>query len=129
MTPSHTMGTRKVGTAKAVKIVSMACFARVDTPLVYGRAGRLIRGPEGSILDEMKEVHWLGRALLFGFVWIFLFGFSYLLLDSLGLWGRLPGALTRALDLLVGLILAGELLGHLVLASGRLPGDSENTRA
>ena len=72
----------------------------------------------------MKGVHWLGRALLFGFLWIFLFGFSYLLLDSLGLWGRLPGGLTRGLDLLTGLVLAGELVGHLVLVSGRLPEDS-----
>jgi hypothetical protein len=73
----------------------------------------------------MRGVHWLGRALLFGFLWIFLFGFSYLLLDSLGLWGRLPGGLTNAFGILTGLVLAGELLGHLALSSGSLPEDSK----
>jgi hypothetical protein len=69
----------------------------------------------------MKRVPWLGRALLLGFIWIFLFAFAYLLLDSLGIWQALPPALTRAIDLMTGVILAAELLGHLVLASGQFP--------
>jgi hypothetical protein len=66
----------------------------------------------------MKNVHWLGRALLLGFVWIFVFGFSYVLLDSIGVWATLPGGLTRAVDVLTGVVLAAELVGHLALASG-----------
>jgi hypothetical protein len=68
----------------------------------------------------VKNAPLLGRALLLGFVWIFFFAFAYLLLDSLGIWQTLPPALTRAVDLTTGAVLAAELLGHIVLSSGRL---------
>jgi hypothetical protein len=69
----------------------------------------------------MKQAPLLGRVLLAGFVWIFFFAFVYLLLDALGVWQTLPPALTRAADLMTGAILAAELAGHIVLASGRFP--------
>ncbi len=72
----------------------------------------------------MKNAHWLGRALLLGFVWVFLFGFAYLLLDSLGVWQTLPLEVTRTVDLITGAVLAAELVGHLVLTTGRLPNAS-----
>jgi len=72
----------------------------------------------------MKNVHWLARALLLGFVWVFTFGFAYLLLDSLGVWQTLPPVLTRTIDLMTGAVLAAELAGHLVLTTGRLPNAS-----
>ncbi|MGH9441030.1 MAG: hypothetical protein ACRD16_02025 [Thermoanaerobaculia bacterium] len=69
----------------------------------------------------MTKVNWLGRGMLLGFVWIFLFAAAYLLLDSLGLWQSLPPSLARGVDLLTGAVLAFELLGHLALTTGRLP--------
>jgi hypothetical protein len=75
----------------------------------------------GSIIPGMKNVHWLGRTLLLGFVWVFAFGFAYLLMDSLGVWKTLPPAVTRTIDLMTGAVLAAELVGHLVLTTGRLP--------
>lgn len=84
-------------------------------------------GPE-PILRDMKQTPLLGRILLAGFVWIFLFAFVYLLLDSLGVWQALPPALTRAADLTTGAVLAAELVGHLVLASGRLPDEPVPTK-
>jgi hypothetical protein len=69
----------------------------------------------------MNNVGWLGRVLLFGFLWIFLVVCSYLLLDTLGIWRNLPVGLTHAVNVATGLVLLGELVGHLVLVSGRLP--------
>ena len=66
----------------------------------------------------------LARGLFVAFVVLFVFAATYLLLDSLGVWPTLPGGLTRGLAILSGLILLGTLVGHLVLASGRLPEDT-----
>ncbi len=63
----------------------------------------------------------LARAILFGFLFLFAFAAAYLLLDSLGVWGMLPTGVTHGAEILSGLILLGTLLGHLILASGRLP--------
>ena len=70
----------------------------------------------------------LARAILAGFLFLFAFAATYLLLDSLGVWERLPGGLTRGVEILSGLILVGTLLGHLALASGRLPADTTSSR-
>ena len=64
---------------------------------------------------------WLARAILSGFVFLFAFAATYLVLDSLGLWERLPAGLTHGVEILSGLILLMTLLGHLGLAFGRLP--------
>jgi len=69
----------------------------------------------------MTNAHWLGRALLAGFLWVFLAAAAYLLLDTFGLWQRLPAGTMRAINVATGLVLLGELLGHLALVSGRLP--------
>jgi hypothetical protein len=66
----------------------------------------------------MEKTHWLGRALLLGFVWIFVFAIAYVLLDAFGLWQELPGNLTQAVDVLTGVILLFELFGHLGLSAG-----------
>jgi hypothetical protein len=66
----------------------------------------------------------LARLLLLGFLFLFAFAATYLLLDSTGVWTRLPAALTHGLGILSGLILLGELFGHLALATGRLPADT-----
>jgi hypothetical protein len=70
----------------------------------------------------------LARALLIAFLILFAFAASYLLLDSLGVWEKLPAALTHGAEILTGLILAATLLGHLALASGRLPADTVGRR-
>jgi hypothetical protein len=70
----------------------------------------------------------LARALFVAFVILFIFAGSYLLLDSLGLWERLPAGLTRGLAILSGLILLATLLGHLVLTIGRLPTETVGRR-
>ena len=63
----------------------------------------------------------LARAILSGFLYLFAFAATYLVLDSLGVWRKLPSGLTRGAEILSGLILLGTLVGHLALASGRLP--------
>lgn len=63
----------------------------------------------------------LARLILLVFVWIGLYGGTYILLDSLGLWSRLPRAFTHALDLLTAAILLFALGAHLILSAGRLP--------
>ncbi len=70
----------------------------------------------------------LARAILSGFLFLFAFATAYLLLDSLGLWQMLPAGLTRGVEILSGLILFGTLLGHLALASGRLPPETVGRR-
>ena len=70
----------------------------------------------------------LARAILSGFLFLFAFAATYLVLDSLGVWERLPLGLTRGVEILSGLILLGTLLGHLGLASGRLPADTVGRR-
>ena len=70
----------------------------------------------------------LARALFVAFVVLFLFAASYLLLDSLGVWERLPAGLTHGLAILSGLILLATMLGHLALASGRLPVETGDRR-
>ncbi len=47
----------------------------------------------------------LARAILSAFLFLFAFAAAYLLLDSLGIWERLPAGLTRGLAILSGLIL------------------------
>jgi hypothetical protein len=69
----------------------------------------------------MSQVHWLARALLLGFLFIIFLTCIYLLLDFLSVWGKLPAGLTRAIWVVVGLVLLGELIGHLALMSGALP--------
>jgi hypothetical protein len=63
----------------------------------------------------------LARAILSGFLFLFAFAATYLLLDSLGVWAKLPSSLTHGVGVLSGLILLGTLVGHLALATGRLP--------
>lgn len=70
------------------------------------------------------KVSALARLLLGGFVAIFALAAVYILLDSLGVWNRIPFSLTRAIEWLTGLILLGTLAGHLLLATGRLPEDA-----
>ena len=70
----------------------------------------------------------LARAILSGFLFLFALAGTYLLLDSLGIWERLPPGLTHAAAVLTGLILAATLLGHLALATGRLPSDTVGPR-
>ena len=70
----------------------------------------------------------LARAILSGFVFLFAFAATYLLLDSLGVWAKLPPGLTRGVEILSGLILLGTLLGHLLLAGGPLPPETVGRR-
>jgi len=70
----------------------------------------------------------IARALFAAFWLLFAVAGSYLLLDSLGIWEKLPSGLTRAVGVLSGLILGATLLGHLALASGRLPSDTVGPR-
>jgi hypothetical protein len=63
----------------------------------------------------------LARLILFGFVGILTVAASYLLLDTLGVWSRLPAVLTHGIEVLTGLILLFVLLGHLALATGVFP--------
>jgi hypothetical protein len=63
----------------------------------------------------------LGRLVVFGFVGVFLFAAAYLLLDSFGVWPRLPAALTKGVDIATGLVLLAALGAHLLLAAGKLP--------
>ena len=70
----------------------------------------------------------LARAILSAFLFLFAFAAAYLLLDSLGIWEKLPRGVTRGVEVLSGLILFGTLVGHLALASGRLPSDTVGRR-
>jgi len=70
----------------------------------------------------------LARAILWGFLFLFGFAAAYVLLDSIGLWARLPVGLTRGVEIVSGLILLGTLLGHLGLAAGRLPPETVGRR-
>jgi hypothetical protein len=66
----------------------------------------------------------LARVVLGGFLAIFAFAGAYLLLDSLGVWPRIPASVSKGMEVLTGLILVGTLAGHLALATGKLPVDS-----
>ncbi len=66
----------------------------------------------------MKNAHWLGRALLFGFGWIFFSAIVYVLLDAFGVWPAIPRGLAEAFEVLTGAVLVFELFGHLVLSAG-----------
>ncbi len=70
----------------------------------------------------------LARAILSGFLFLFAFASVYVLLDSLGFWERLPSGFAHGLEILSGLILFGTLVGHLGLASGRLPPETIGRR-
>jgi hypothetical protein len=70
----------------------------------------------------------LARAILSGFLFLFAFAATYLVLDSIGVWERLPSGLTRGVEIVSGLILLATLLGHLFLSSGRLPADTVGGR-
>jgi len=69
----------------------------------------------------MQQVPALSRAIVFGFVWIFLFAAIFLTLDAFDLWQKLPAGLTGGVDLLTGFILFLALLAHLALATGEIP--------
>ncbi len=66
----------------------------------------------------------LARLILWGFLAIFMFAAAYLLLDSIGVWPRIPAAVSRSMEVATGLILLAALAGHLALATGKLPGSS-----
>ena len=68
----------------------------------------------------------LARLIVAGFIAIFIFAATYLLLDAFGIWPRLPARLTHGAEVLTGLILLLALVGHLVLATGGLPIDRAN---
>ncbi len=70
----------------------------------------------------------LARAILSAFLFLFAFAATYLLLDSLGVWAKLPPSLTHGVAVLSGLILLGTLVGHLALATGRLPPETIGRR-
>jgi len=66
----------------------------------------------------------LARLILGGFLSIFALAGAYLLLDSLGVWPRIPASISKGMEVLTGLILVATLAGHLALATGKLPVDS-----
>lgn len=70
------------------------------------------------------KVPLLARLLLCAFLAIFALAAAYVLLDSLGLWQRIPASASRGVEVLTGLILLAALAGHLVLATGKLPADT-----
>jgi hypothetical protein len=70
------------------------------------------------------KVPLLARLLLWAFLAIFALAAAFVLLDSLGLWQRIPASASRGVEVLTGLILLGALAGHLVLATGKLPADT-----
>ena len=70
------------------------------------------------------KVPLLARLILWAFLAIFASAAGYVLLDSLGLWQRIPAAASRGVEVLTGLILLAALAGHLVLATGKLPVDT-----
>jgi hypothetical protein len=70
------------------------------------------------------KVPLLARLILWAFLAIFAFAAAFVLLDSLGLWQRIPASASRGMEVLTGLILLGALAGHLILATGKLPVDT-----
>lgn len=70
----------------------------------------------------------LARLALAAFMWVGLYGTTYILFDTFGIWARLPASFTRVLDLLTGAILLTALIAHLLLSTGRLP-DSRSSRS
>jgi hypothetical protein len=63
----------------------------------------------------------LARLTLSAFIWVGLYGGTYIVFDSLGLWSHLPETFTHALDLLTVSILLLALAAHLLISTGRLP--------
>jgi len=63
----------------------------------------------------------LARLVLLAFIWVGLYGGTYILFDALGMWVRLPESFKHVLDLLTGAILLTALIAHLLLSTGRLP--------
>jgi hypothetical protein len=63
----------------------------------------------------------LARLILIGFICIFISAAGYLLLDALGVWSSLPVGLRHGVEVTTGLILLFALIGHLALATGKLP--------
>jgi hypothetical protein len=57
----------------------------------------------------------LVRLMLAGFMAIFAIGVLHVTLASLGVWQKLPGAVTQGTDVATGLVLLLELAGHLAL--------------
>src|SRR5450759_1462919 len=92
---SHTNGTISAGSRYEVKTASTICLKWICIELSI----------EEGDTSAMKNAHWLGRALLLGFVWIFVFAIAYVLLDAFGLWQRLPATLAQAIDVLTGAVL------------------------
>jgi hypothetical protein len=80
-------------------------------------------------MSDRRELPALGRLILAAFVWVFFLAAAYVLLDALGLWSRLPAALTWGIDIATGLVLAAALIVHLVLATGKLPGPTKGGQA
>jgi hypothetical protein len=72
-------------------------------------------------MSDRGGVPALGRWIFGAFLWVFGLAATYILLDSLNLWDRLPAGLTRGVDVATGLVLVGALLLHLVLTTGKLP--------
>ena len=68
----------------------------------------------------------LARLAVLAFIWVGLYGGTYILFDALGMWARLPESFKHVLDLLTGAVLLTALIAHLPLSSGRLP-DSEGS--
>ena len=59
------------------------------------------------------KVPLLARLILWAFLAIFASAAGYVLLDSLGLWQRIPASASRGVEVLTGLILLAALAGHL----------------
>jgi hypothetical protein len=69
----------------------------------------------------MKTAPILGRLLFAAMCWVGFMAVSYVVLDGLGVWQALPQGLTHAANVLTGLVLVFALVGHLLLATGRIP--------
>ncbi|HWX24610.1 MAG TPA: hypothetical protein VN083_06180 [Vicinamibacteria bacterium] len=69
----------------------------------------------------MRNAPLLGRLLFVAVCWVGFMAVSYVILDGLGVWQALPQGLTHAADVLTGLVLVFALVGHLLLATGRIP--------
>ena len=68
----------------------------------------------------------LARLILWSFIAVFAFATAYLLLDTFGIWPRLPARLTQGLEILAGLVLLLALVSHLILATGSIPTGGSN---
>jgi hypothetical protein len=62
----------------------------------------------------------LVRLMLAGFMAVFAVGALHITLASLGVWQKLPGALTNSIDMATGLILLLELAGHLAILTWKV---------